>query len=69
MKLVSGNNAALYHVTPKNGTLEPPLVKVAARKFGAPPYALEFVEKDVAEGTTPFAYPYHGSGYGDDANL
>jgi hypothetical protein len=69
VKLVSGNNAALYHVTPKNGTLEPPLVKVAARKFGASPYALEFVEKDAAEGTTPFAYPYHGSGYGDDANL
>ena len=69
MKLVSGNNAALYHVTPKNGTLEPPLVTVAARKFGAPPYALEFVEKEAAEGTTPFAYPYHGSGYGDDANL
>ena len=69
VKLVSGNNAALYHVTPKNGTLEPPLVTVAARKFGAPPYALEFVEKDAAEGTTPFAYPYHGSGYGDDANL
>ena len=69
VKLVSGNNAALYHVTPKNGTLEPPLVKVAARKFGAPPYALEFVEKDAAEGTTPFAYPYHGSGYGDDTNL
>ncbi len=69
VKLVSGNNAALYHVTPKNGTLEPPLVKVAARKFGASPYALEFVEKDATEGTTPFAYPYHGSGYGDDANL
>ncbi len=69
VKLVSGNNAALYHVTPKNGTLEPPLVTVAARKFGAPPYALEFVEKEAAEGTTPFAYPYHGSGYGDDANL
>ena len=69
VKLVSGNNAALYHVTPKNGTLEPPLVTVAARKFGAPPYALEFVEKDAAEGTTPFAYPYHGSGYGDDTNL
>ena len=32
VKLVSGNNAALYHVTPKNGTLEPPLVKVAARR-------------------------------------
>ena len=69
VKLVSGNGAALYHVTPKNGTLEPPLVTVAARKFGAPPYALEFVEKDAAEGTTPFAYPYHGSGYGDDTNL
>lgn len=69
VKLVSGNNAALYHVTPKNGTIEPPLVKVAARKFGASPYALEFVEKDAAEGTTPFAYPYHGSVYGDDANL
>ena len=30
---------------------------------------LSFVKKDAAEGTTPFAYPYHGSGYGDDANL
>ena len=69
VKLVSGNNAALYHVTPKNGTLEPPLVKVAARKFGAPPYALEFVEKDAAEGATPFAYSYHGAGYADDDSL
>ena len=69
VKLMSGNNAALYHVTPKNGTLEPPLVTVPARKFGAAPYALEFVERNVAEGATPFAYPYHGSGYGDDTNL
>lgn len=69
VKLVSGNNAALYHVTPKNGTLEPPLVRVPARKFGAAPYALEFVEKDAAEGATPFTYPYHGAGYTDDDNL
>ena len=69
VKLVSGNNAALYHVTPKNGTLEPPLVRVPARKFGAAPYALEFVEKDAAEGATPFAYPYHGAGYADDDSL
>ena len=55
--------------TPKNGTLEPPLVTVPARKFGAAPYALEFVERNVAEGATPFTYPYHGTGYGDDANL
>jgi hypothetical protein len=69
VKLASGNNAALYHVTPKNGTLEPPLVTVAARKFGAPPYALEFVEKNAAEGGTPFTYPYHGTGYENDGNL
>ena len=70
VRLVSGNGVAtLYHVTPKNGTLEPPLVKVAARKFGAPPYALEFVEKDAAEGATPFAYSYHGAGYADDDSL
>ena len=70
VRLASGNGATtLSHVTPKNGTLEPPLVRVPARKFGAAPYALEFVEKDAAEGATPFTYPYHGSGYGDDANL
>lgn len=69
VKLVSGNGAALYHVTPKNGTFEPPLVTVAARKFGTAPYALEFVEKDAAEGATPFTYPYHGAGYTDDDSL
>lgn len=70
VKLVSGSGSTtLYHVTPKNGTLEPPLVRVPARKFGAAPYALEFVEKDAAEGATPFTYSYHGAGYGDDDSL
>lgn len=70
VKLVSGNGATpLYHVAPTNGTFELPLVRVPARKFGAAPYALEFVEKDAAEGATPFTYPYHGAGYADDDSL
>ncbi len=67
--LVSGNGAELYHVTPKSGDLEPPLVTVPAKKFGLPPYALEFVEKDVAADATPLVYTYHGVGHEGDDNL
>lgn len=69
VKLVSGSDSAVSHVTPKNnGTAVSP-VTVAAGKFGAPPYALEFVQRDVPEGAAPFAYPYHGSGYEDGGRL
>ena len=69
VKLVSGSGSPLSHVKPINDSLSLTPVTVSATRFGAPPYKIQFVQKDETQGANPFVYRYNGSGYEGDNNL